>query len=125
MKLIEVKKLLHIEGFSKKRVKWLTQKITDDGLWKIPICIEKSHLLVLNGQHRLETAKGLGFKFIPCALFNYDDVEMWSLRSNHEVTRALVIERSINGDIYPYKTVKHRFPIDIEACNLSFEELIG
>ena len=123
IKFIRVDLLKHIEGYSKKRVQTIKRKILSDGIWRKAICIEQNHLLVLDGQHRLEVAKELGFNFIPCELFDYEDVEVWSLRKTEKVSRKLVIERSLAGNIYPYKTAKHKFPRKIEECSISFEEI--
>lgn len=124
MKLVQIELLKHIEGFSQKRAEMITKKILKDKIWNKAICIEKNYNLVLDGQHRLEAAKKLGLKLIPCELFDYEDVEVWSLRKTHAVTRELVIERAIAGDIYPYKTAKHKFPITIEECRVNLEDLI-
>ncbi len=121
--LISVDKLKHIEGFSSKKVENLTRKILQDGRWTRPICVEKNHWLVLDGQHRLEVAKHMGFKYIPSMLFNYCDVKFWSLRDNHEVSIGLVCEKALSGDIYPYKTVKHDFVIPIQPCDFRISEL--
>ena len=34
-----------------------------------------------------------------------------------------VVERAMAGDIYPYKTVKHRFPADLPTCDIPLDEL--
>jgi L-serine kinase (ADP) len=123
--LVEVEKLLHIEGFSKKRVERLTKEIKELGFFNKPIRVEKNYLLVLDGQHRMEAAKKLNLKYIPCQLFHYDDVDVWSLRDDYEVSRQIVIDRALRGDIYPYKTAKHRFPGDIPQIKISLSELRG
>jgi L-serine kinase (ADP) len=123
MKLIDPKRLRHIEGFSQRRVEWLRRKIVEEGVWTRPLCIERTHLLVLDGQHRMEVALALELRRVPCVLFDYDDVEVWSLRTNHEVSRQRVIARSLEGDIYPYKTAKHRFPVEVAPVALSLESL--
>ncbi|MBI2896358.1 MAG: ParB N-terminal domain-containing protein [Deltaproteobacteria bacterium] len=123
MELIEVDRLRHIEGYSQRRAQNIRKTIQKDGVWKRPLCIERTHLLVLDGQHRLEAARSLGMRLVPCQMFDYDEVEVWSLRSNHEVTRELVIAKALRGDIYPYKTAKHRFPRDVEALAIPLAEL--
>lgn len=123
LSMIDPKKLLHIEGYSKRRVEWLKKKIIAEGVWTKPLAIERTHKLVLDGQHRMEVARALGLKKVPCALFDYDEVEVWSLRDNHEVSRELVIEKSLSGDIYPYKTAKHRFPRELEPIAVDLEKL--
>lgn len=125
MELIEISKLKPIEGHGKRRVQNIKRKILNDGVWNKPICVEKNYLLVLDGMHRFEIAKELGFVFIPCELFNYDDVEVWSLRENHIVTREIVIKKALAGDIYPYKTVKHKFVSGVSGCSFNFDTLRG
>lgn len=123
VKMINPKRLLHIEGFSKRRAEWLRKKILKEGVWTKPIAIERTHKLVLDGQHRTEVALALGLKRVPCALFDYDDVEVWSLRKSCKVSRALVVERSLSGDIYPYKTAKHRFPEELPEIAVKLGKL--
>jgi len=123
MELISLELLKHIEGYSEKRAEMMKGKIIKDNLWRKPVCIEKKHYLILDGQHRVEAAREMGLIRIPCELFDYQDVEVWSLRSNHEVSREMVVEKTLRGDIYPYKTAKHRFPVEIKECDIALEDL--
>ncbi len=123
IQLIETSKLKHIEGFSKKRVQWLKNKIINEQIWTKPLCIDKEHYLVMDGQHRMEVAKDLELKKVPCILYDYKEVEIWSLRDNWNVSIELIIKKALENDIYPYKTVKHRFPVDVELCNIHLDKL--
>lgn len=123
IQMIDPKRLRHIEGHSKRRAVWLQKKILDEGIWTKPLAIERTHKLVLDGQHRMEVALALGLRKVPCVMYDYDDVEVWSLRDNHEVTAELVIQKSLSGDIYPYKTAKHRFPEELPAIEIPLEKL--
>ncbi len=126
IELINVSKLKHIEGFSRKRVAWLKDKIVHDGIWKVPLKIDSKYCLVMDGQHRMEVAKELNLKIVPCIEYSYDEVKVWSLRKNHVVNSDLIIEKSLKGDIYPYKTAKHSFPDSAEAeCNFLLHQLKG
>lgn len=114
--LVPVISLRHIEGFSSKRVAWLVAKMKKERLWTRPVCLApvkdaagKVVHLVMDGQHRTEAALRLGLREVPAQLFDYHDVEIWSLRSSQEVSVERVIEKSLANDPYPYKTVKHRF----------------
>jgi hypothetical protein len=123
-KLVDIQQLRHIEYFDPERVEWLCKKILNDGAWTVPIIIDDVNHLVMDGQHRLESAITLGFKKIPAVSFNYDEVEVWSLRPNdYIVNRDEIISRALNGNIYPYKTAKHRFPEVIESCNFPLQLL--
>jgi L-serine kinase (ADP) len=120
---IDPNKLRHIEGFSARRVEWLRAKVVADGRWNKPIALDNKHNLVLDGQHRLEVALALGLKRVPAVKFSYADVEVWSLRPTYSFTWKDVVARAMAGQIYPYKTVKHRFPSAVPSCDFSLEEL--
>jgi L-serine kinase (ADP) len=125
MKLVMVdpKTLRHIEGFSVRRVEWLRAKVVAEGRWSKPIALDNKHNLVLDGQHRMEVALALRLKRVPAVRFAYADVEVWSLRPTYSFTWRDVVARAVAGQIYPYKTVKHRFPSAVPACDFSLEEL--
>lgn len=125
IELVEVDSLRHIEGFSERRVKWLKDKIRREGVWMKPLALDNEHNLVLDGQHRMEAAISLGLKRVPAVKFRYADVEVWSLRPKYEFDWNLVVERALSGDIYPYKTVKHRFPSPLPSCEYPLEELVN
>ncbi len=120
--LVDVSELREIEGHSPERALWLKDKIAAQGQWLEPLKIEKEHKLVLDGHHRLQVALQLGLSKVPCLEYAYDDVDIWSLRDNEYVTRGEVIKRALEGDIYPYKTVKHKFD-RVVNCNYSLDEL--
>jgi len=123
IEIIEVKKLKHIEKFDEKRVQLLMEKIKKDGFWTKPLYIEKNHNLVLDGQHRLQVALRLGLKYVPVQGFRYEDIKVWTLRKEEEVSIPKVIKRANDGNIYPYKTVKHKFPNIINKCRIPLENL--
>jgi hypothetical protein len=125
MKLVNLRLLKHIESFSPKRVANMKRKMLDKGIWEKPICIEQNHLLILDGQHRYEVARELDFRYVPCEFFDYADegLLVWSLREECVVSKPLVIERALQGNIYPYKTAKHKFPRKVEKVMLPLEAL--
>ncbi len=122
--LIQTEKLLHIEDYGRKRVEWLKDKIIAEELWTVPLKLDKDNYLVMDGQHRMEVAKAIGLKFVPCILYSYDEVKVWSLRDNHEVDQYSIVERALCGNIYPYKTAKHSFPDSGDLiCCFTLDEL--
>ena len=72
----------------------------------------------------LEAAKRLGLARIPAVRVNYGDVSVWSLRKEIKVSQKRV-EKAVlkDGTIYPYKTVKHKFPFDVPDIHIPLEEL--
>jgi hypothetical protein len=121
--LVDVESLRHIEGWSRRRVDWLVKKIEREGVWRVPLALDRKHHLVMDGQHRMEAAKRLGLAVVPAVLFSYDQVEVWSLRPSHEVTAALIRARALAGAPYPYKTAKHRFPAALPALEIPLADL--
>ena len=67
----------------------------------------------------------MNLALVPCQLFNYGEVEVWSLRPQYEVSTERIVERSLRGDIYPYKTAKHRFPTPVASCAIELTRLMG
>lgn len=126
IEMVDVATLRHIEGFSKKRVQWLKDKIVREGVWIKPVALDAEHGLVLDGQHRMEVAKALGLRRIPAVRYDYSAIRVWSLRpGKHDFTWETVVCRALAGDIYPYKTVKHEFPGPLPACQFSIGELMA
>ena len=77
----------------------------------------------MDGHHRFEAAKELGLAKIPAIKVDYQDIPIWSLKKTEIVNKKLVREKALKGDIYPNKTVKHRFPFKIGLCNLPLNTL--
>jgi hypothetical protein len=125
IELVPVSRLKHIEGFSEKRVVWLMNKILSEGIWVKPLALEKTHQLVLDGQHRMEVARRLNLRQVPGVLYDYAKVDVWSLRKNYTFDWKVVVDKALSGEIYPYKTVKHRFPHDLPICCYKIDELMS
>lgn len=121
--MVEVDKLLPIEKFIKNRIPTVKNKILRDGYWTKPVVIDKKHHLIMDGHHRFEVAKRLGFKKIPAISYDYSKVQIWSLRESELVTHELVRHRALVNDIYPNKTVKHEFPFQLPNIKVKLEEL--
>ena len=125
VQMVSVKGLYHIEGWDEERAKQLAEKIRNEGVWNVPIIVDKKDGLVLDGQHRVEAAQILGLNTIPALVVDYEEVTLWSLRKEEKVSHVLVRKRVLRDKIlYPYKTVKHKFSFRIPATlNISLEEL--
>lgn len=124
VQLVETAGLHCIEAYDDARVKLLLQEIAEAGQWTVPLVAAQGTGLVLDGQHRLEAAKRLGLARIPAVRVNYGDVSVWSLRKEIKVSQKRV-EKAVlkDGTIYPYKTVKHKFPFDVPDIHVPLEEL--
>lgn len=123
IRLVEVKKLRHIEDYDRERVRWLADKIKADGRWLRPLAVSaEGDWLVMDGQHRMEAARLLGLSRVPAILLEYENVPVRSLRPEYEVSHKDIMERALSGNIYPYKTAKHELPL-LPNCDFSLDEL--
>jgi len=104
------KKLNPIEEFNKERVEFLQKKIISEGYWSKPISIAKEHNLVMDGHHRLEASLQLGLIKVPCFIFSYKEIEVYSLRREIKVNEEIIISNFLKSIIFPYKTAKHKLP---------------
>ena len=121
---ISTKKLIHVENFSKKRVLWLYNKVQKEGVWKKPLIVDKDYFIVMDGQHRMEVAKILKLDYVPCIMLDYKKVKFYSLRKKYQFNLDEIIQKATNGNIFPYKTVKHVFDNQSDIkCNFTINEL--
>jgi len=121
-KLECINKLKEIEETIIERVQVIIDKLRKDKFWIKRIVIEESGL-VLDGHHRLAAAKALGLKQVPVVVVKYEDVPVWSLRSEFELTHKTIRSLIKSGFVYPNKTCKHDF-LGIETrCNYKLKIL--
>lgn len=82
-----------------------------DGGLREPIIVDQNTLVILDGHHRYEACKRLGFEKIPCVMVDYhsESVEVLPRRADIKVSKAEVIRRGLSGELYPPKTTKHIF----------------
>ena len=120
---INPKKLSPIEDHSKERVNWLFEKIKREGHWSKPIAISLEHNLVMDGHHRLEVSLKLNLKKVPCFIFSYKKVQIYSLRQGIKVNYEIIRENFLTSKIFPYKTAKHELP-DSNFNPINLKELV-
>ena len=123
VQLVPVEGLKHIEEHDDDRVQALREKIETEGKWDTPIIIEQKDHLVLDGQHRMEVAKLMGLKRIPAIVVDYRDVHVWTLRKELKVSLPLIRKRVREDNIYPYKTVKHKFDFYLPSVSFDLDDL--
>ena len=124
VELIDVSELRGIEAYDPDRVTKLESVIRELGQWTMPIVVAEKGKLVLDGQHRLETAKRMGLQRIPAIIVDYNDVDVWSLHKEIRVSQRIVENKVLKDkEIFPYKTVKHKFNFEIPSISVDIESL--
>ena len=123
IELLELSYLKPIEDYSNLRFEYLFEKINKEKVWNKPLVVDKDFYLILDGHHRFEVAKKMKLNKVPIIKLNYKNIKIWSLRDDEIVNHELVIEKSLKGNIYPRKTVKHNFTFPIPNCNFNLNDL--
>ena len=120
----KVNQLKPLEGFISSRADDLYDEISRSGIWTTPVVIDNQHGLIMDGHHRHQVAMRLGLTYVPVVAWNYNQVDVWSLRDTEEVTVKRILQNYKDGIIYPYKTAKHGFPFSIESnLEINIDEL--
>lgn len=112
------------EEHCEDRVQEVMKSISSSGDWTRLIAVEKHFRIVMDGHHRLEAARRLGFDFVPCAALTYSEVRVESRRPNLAVSDKEIIRRGLNKDLYPIKSTRHIFPVSfVLDCQLPIKLL--
>lgn len=112
IKLIDLRKLKVHEKVSQKRLAEVKKMIITARFFTEPIIVEKKHLVILDGHHRVKLLKEIGCKKIPAFLVNYANqkIKVKSRRPNFIVNKNSVINRALSDRLYPAKTSRHFIP---------------
>ena len=122
IELIDPYDIRATEHHMPEKIPALKDKILKEQSWSVPVVVEKYSYILMDGHHRLETAKSLGLKYIPAVLLDYTEVRVESRRPEINITPDDIIRRGLTGDIYPAKTTRHIFPYDFK-CFLALDDL--
>lgn len=93
--LFPVAALYPTEEHCEDRVREVMESISNSGYWTRLIAVEKQFRIIMDGHHRLEAARRLGFDFVPCAALTYSEVNLESRRPNLVVSVEELIRRGL------------------------------
>lgn len=124
--LLEAHRLRPHEALNPELLKETEEAIRRDGFVREPILVEGGHHVILDGHHRYHALVNLGCRRIPVYVVDYFQdgirVDTWPGAPVDRVPKEEVIERALNGDLFPPKTTKHMVedppgdsPVDLEA----------
>lgn len=91
-------------------------KTVNLGKWTLPVAVEYSSLSIMDGHHRFNAGKSIGFKRIPCYLLDYSSsgISLKSWRPDWDIKVSDVFKLIKSGKKFPKKTTRHLFdpPLD-------------
>jgi hypothetical protein len=101
--------------------------LRDDGVFKFPILVDEKDHVVLDGHHRVEALRRMGYTKIPVYLVDYWDeaieVTTWPEAEIENVTKDMILEMGKSDEVFPPKTSRHTVKAELEEHHVPLEEL--
>jgi len=107
--LVPVSALRQHEQILDENMMRVQRELARDGMVKDPIIVDQRTMIILDGHHRYNALKRMGYKYVPVYLVDYgsDHVAVVAWRSGEHVTKAEVMRAGLTGDLMPAKTSRH------------------
>lgn len=132
--MTDLKNLKEHEEISQQHLEHLKDQIQKDGKLKSPIVVDKNTKIILDGHHRFNALKSLGYQRIPIYFVNYNspDIIVQPWREEDKITKEIVVKAGLSGIKLPPKTSKHMIKVSgklikisklAEEVNIPLEEL--
>jgi L-serine kinase (ADP) len=98
--------LIPHEEIEEKRIQEIITSLKNGQLE--PILVAREHNVVLDGHHRVEAARRLGWDKIKCRVVDYDnEVDLGFWQDEIRCSKCDVILLAVSGFKFPPKTTKH------------------
>ncbi|MEM3700372.1 MAG: ParB N-terminal domain-containing protein [Candidatus Bathyarchaeia archaeon] len=113
LQIVKLTELKQHEEVDPTHLKELKKEIASDKILKFAIVADKNTNIILDGQHRFNAIKELGYSRIPVVYVDYNlpEIEVQSWKGNPYLTKKEVIEAGLSGRKFPPKTSKHMIRI--------------
>ena len=124
--LLDLVVLKEHEEIRPEYLEQLKDEILSDGILKMPIAVDKTTYIILDGHHRLHALKKIGCRRIPVILFDYQspEIEVLPQREGETVTKEMIIQTALAGRRMSPKTSKHMIMIEGELKHISILETV-
>lgn len=103
----------------------LMARIKKNECIKNPIIVDKGTMVILDGHHRYNSLKLMGYNFAPCCLVDYQssDIGVTCWRDEEKISKNEVIAAGLSGKLLPHKTSRHIIPNRPFGLNIPLENL--
>ncbi|MCJ7705466.1 MAG: ParB N-terminal domain-containing protein [Desulfobacterales bacterium] len=104
----------------------LKNEILSDGMLKMPIAVDRSTYIILDGHHRLHALKKIGCKKIPVILVDYQspEIEVIPWREGEKITKEMIIDTALTGKRMRPKTSRHMILVEGQLKHISILETV-
>ncbi len=107
--LLDSNSLKAHEEVEEEHLRELGERIEKDGYLRYPLIVEKSSLVILDGEHRHQFFKRKGYKKIPVYLVDYHEVKVYLRRKEilMELLKESILRLAKENKLLPAKTTRH------------------
>jgi hypothetical protein len=107
--VVDIKTLRPHEEVIAEKVNQVKRDILGRGYVKYPVLVDLKTFVILDGHHRVEALKQLGFDKAPVFFVDYSKsyIIVKSFRKDFTVTKQLVVEAGLSNRLLPPKTSRH------------------
>ncbi|MCX6761302.1 MAG: ParB N-terminal domain-containing protein [Candidatus Moranbacteria bacterium] len=125
IKLILISKLKPHEEIIPENLEKVKNKIRKNGYLINPVIVDQKNLVILDGHHRVRALELLGYKKIPAYLVDYyaKEIKVLQRRPEIPISKKIIVEKALNGGVFPCKTTKHLIPKRPMRLNIPLENL--
>ncbi|MFQ5884296.1 MAG: ParB N-terminal domain-containing protein [Thermoplasmata archaeon] len=125
--IVEIERLREHEALQEDLLESCIEMLRDDGVFKYPILVDENYLVVLDGHHRVEALKRMGYTKIPVYLVDYWDeaieVTTWPEAEIENITKDMILDMGRSDSVFPAKTSRHIVNVKLEEHPVPLEEL--
>lgn len=125
--IMEISELKIHEAIQDRLLEACVRMLKDDGVFKVPILVDEKDFVVLDGHHRVEAMRRMGYTKIPVYLVDYWDdaieVTTWPEAEIENITKEMVLEMGRSDEVFPPKTSRHKVKVRLEERHIPLEEL--
>jgi hypothetical protein len=122
IEIISSEILVPSEDIDLDRVRWVAKKILSDDAWLVPIDIEETSCVVMDGHHRLYAAELLSISRVPVMRWSYSDVTATGWDNAEPLDPDRIIACALSRRILPAKSIRHLFPCE-RSCRVPLHVL--
>jgi hypothetical protein len=123
-KLIPLSKLKPHEEFTEGRLRAVMRDLKSTGVLWFPILVDDKDFIILDGHHRTEAFRRMGYSKILARLVDYDspDIEVYTRRKDIPISKEIVRKKALAGEVFPHKTTRHVYPQQTKHYDMPLEK---
>ena len=114
---LNINELLPHEEVSEEKVSHIMKKIIEHRYSFAPLLIDKKSLIIIDGHHRYNALKNLGYKNIPCISCDYLSEKIIALKESingSKLDKEYIISKASLGKLLPQKYTFHVFQENVD-----------